>query len=174
MSQITATANNMCTLNAKDGVNVIVPLDVAKISLTIKNMLEDLGDIENMGEENIIPVLGINGDILEKIYSFCSYIHTNPQELDALTKWLEDETYTIPLPKWYNDFLNIEQAMLFEVLNGANFLDIKYLINMTCKYIANIIRNGTHEELRILFKNPDNDASDTVDVVSTDTQVVDD
>jgi S-phase kinase-associated protein 1 len=159
MSQMTTTANNTCVLNAVDGVNVIVPLDVAKISITIRNMLEDLGETLGEDEDNIIPVPGVKGTILNKIYYFCNYIHTNPQELDALTAWLDDKTYTIPLPEWYNEFLNIDQTTLFEVILGANFLDIQPLLNMTCKYIANIIRNKTPDELRILFKNPEEASS---------------
>jgi S-phase kinase-associated protein 1 len=155
MSQMMTTANNMCVLNGRDGINVIVPLAVAKVSITIRNMLEDLGEILEEGQDNNIPVPGVKGAILDKIYIFCNYIHTNPQELDTLITWTDDKTYTFPLPEWYNEFLNIDQATLFEVILGANFLDIQPLLNMTCKYIANIIRNKTPDELKILFKNPD-------------------
>jgi S-phase kinase-associated protein 1 len=161
MSQMTTTAN-MCVLNACDGVNVIVPLDVAKVSITIRNMLEDLGDIVEDNQDNSIPIPGVKGATLDKIYNFCNYIHTNQMELDALMTWMDDKTYTVPLPEWYNEYLNIDQAMLFEVILGANFLDIQPLLNMTCKYIANIIRNKTPDELKILFKNPEEDTQPAV------------
>ena len=72
MSQMMTTDNN-CILNAGDGVNVIVPLDVAKISITIRNMLEDLGDMLEDNQDNIIPIPGVKGAILDKIYIFCNY-----------------------------------------------------------------------------------------------------
>jgi S-phase kinase-associated protein 1 len=154
MSQMMTTDNN-CILNAGDGVNVIVPLDVAKISITIRNMLEDLGDMLEDNQDNIIPIPGVKGAILDKIYIFCNYIHTNPQELEALMTWTDDKTYTVPLPEWFNEYLKMGQSTLFEVILGANFLDIQQLLHMTCKHIANIIRNKTPDELKTLFKNPE-------------------
>ena len=154
MSQI-KTADNMCTLKARDGINVVVPLDVAKISITIKNMLEDLGEISEDDEYNIIPIPNIDGVILKKIYEYCNYIHKNPQDLDTINIWLNDKNFSGPPPEWYNEFLNIDQSTLFEIIVGANFLDIKQLLDMTCKTISNIIRNNTHNELRCLFKNPE-------------------
>jgi hypothetical protein len=38
---------------------------------------------------------------------------------------------------------------------GANFLDIKQLLNMTCKTVSNIIWNNTPNKLQGLFKNPE-------------------
>ncbi len=151
--------NNMCVLYAKDGVNVSIPLDVAKVSITIKNMLEDLGEIVEMGEENSIPIPAVDGAILTKIFEFCEYIHNNPTELENLKTWLDDKTFTFPLPTWFNEYLNVDQKTMFEIILGANFLDIQSLLNMECKHVANIIRNKTPDELRSLFANQENTAA---------------
>jgi hypothetical protein len=152
MSQMTTT-DNMCILSANDGINITVPLDIARVSITISNMLEDLGEMGQEGEDNIIPIPNINGAVLNKIYTFCEYIHNNPMELQNLQTWLDDKTFTVPLSKWFNEYLNVDQQTMFEVILGANFLDIQSLLNMQCKHVATIIRNKTPDELRVLFAN---------------------
>ncbi len=154
MSQMMTIGNNngnMVVLNANDGVNVSVPMDIAKISLTIKNMLEDLGEIIEEGGENAIPLPNVSGAIVAKIFTFCDYIHNNPDEFAQLNTWLEDKTFNVPLPGWFQEYLNVEQTIMFEVILGANFLDIQPLLNMQCKHVAGIIRNKTPDELRKLF-----------------------
>jgi S-phase kinase-associated protein 1 len=174
MSQMTTTDNNMCVLSANDGVNITIPLNVAKVSITISNMLEDLGDMGQEGEDNIIPVPNVNGAILKKIYTFCDYIYNNPIELQNLQTWLDDKTFTVPLHQWFNDYLNVDQQTMFEVILGSNFLDIQSLLNMQCKYVANIIRNKTPDELRVLFANQStNGSSATTAAEEEATQVVD-
>ncbi len=156
MSQMMTIGNNnaneeMIGLIAKDGIIVSVPMSIAKISLTIKNMLEDLGDVIGEGQDNTIPIPNVNGIILAKIYTFCDYIHNNPSELENLQTWLDDKTFTFQLAKWFNEYLNVDQQITFEVILGANFLDIQSLLNMQCKHVAGIIRNKTPDELRTLF-----------------------
>ncbi len=151
MSEMGTSSYYMCVLSANDGVNISVPIDVAKISITIKNMMEDIGDTEE--DNNIVPIPVVNGAILQKIYIFCNYIHNNPSELDNLNLWLDDTTYTFQLSQWFIDYLNVDQETMLEVTKGANFLDISVLLNMQCKYIACIIRNKTPDELRILFQS---------------------
>ncbi len=160
----------MIVLNAKDGINVSVPLSVAKISITIKNMLEDLGEMVEEGHENSIPIPGVDGAILAKIYTFCDYIHTNPTELENLQIWLDDKTFTVPLSQWFNEYLNVDQQTMFEVILGANFLDIQPLLNMQCKNVANIIRNKTPDELRTLFASQS--TQETVVANTTETEGV--
>ncbi len=179
MSQMATTDNNMCILAGNDGIDIKIPLEIAKVSITISNMLEDLGEIDE-NEDNIIPIPGVNGAILTKIYTFCEYIHNNPTELEHLQTWLDDKTFTVPLSQWFNDYLNVDQQTMFEVILGANFLDIQSLLNMQCKHVANIIRNKTPEQLRVLFTNqsttapaPSGSASTEPAATEEATQVVD-
>ncbi len=155
MSEITAIDNKeMIILSGKDSITVKVPLDIAKMSVTIKNLMEDLFDEDN---ENIIPVPAVNGVILNKIFEFCNYIHTNQEEYDNVKAWIDDKSFTSSLSQWFIDYMNVDQQTMFEIILGANFLDIQMLLNMECKHVASIIRNKTPEELRTLFEMPKNE-----------------
>merc|ERR1712117_96521 len=88
-------------LQSSDGDIFPVDVEIAKQSVTIKTMLEDLG-------------------------------------VD------EDEEELVPLP-------NVNAAILKKVILAANYLDIKGLLDVTCKTVANMIKGKTPEEIRKTF-----------------------
>ncbi|KAI9627625.1 hypothetical protein KEM48_012087 [Puccinia striiformis f. sp. tritici PST-130] len=66
----------------------------------------------------------------------------------------------IPLPNvsasvlkndWDTKFINVDQEMLFEIILAANYLDIKPLLDVGCKSVANMIKGKQPEEIRKLF-----------------------
>jgi S-phase kinase-associated protein 1 len=54
--------------------------------------------------------------------------------------------------------LKIDQGTLFELILASNYLDIKGLLNVTCKSVANMMKGKTPEEIRKTF-NITNDFS---------------
>jgi S-phase kinase-associated protein 1 len=60
--------------------------------------------------------------------------------------------------KWYADYVNVEQAILFELILAANYMDIKPLLDLTCATVASMIKGKTPEEIRKTF-NITNDFS---------------
>ncbi|XP_074369538.1 SKP1-like protein 1A isoform X2 [Apium graveolens] len=75
--------------------------------------------------------------ILAKVIEFCMK-HAeslDPEELDA----------------WDDDFFKMDNSTLFDIIKAANYLDIKSLLDLTCKTVANMIKGKSPEEIRRIF-----------------------
>jgi S-phase kinase-associated protein 1 len=121
--------------------------------LTVKNMIENLG----MDDDCPIPLLheSTSNEITQKVFEFCEYIHFNPEETKLLEEWTNDRTFVIPLPPWFQEYIEIDQKKVFSLILATNYLDIPLLLNFCCKYVASLIRNKTSEEMRALFAQTD-------------------
>jgi S-phase kinase-associated protein 1 len=52
--------------------------------------------------------------------------------------------------------MNVDQGTLFELILAANYLDMKALLDLGCKTVANMIKGKSVEEIRKTF-NVQND-----------------
>lgn len=130
-----------------------VDYEVAKCSVTIRTMVEDLGLEEN--DEEIVPLPNVNSAILRKVIQWATYHKDDPPPSeDEDTK----EKRTDDISSWDSDFLKVDQGTLFELILAANYLDIKGLLDVTCKTVANMLKGKTPEEIRKTF-NIKNDFS---------------
>ena len=55
------------------------------------------------------------------------------------------------ISSWDMDFLKVDQVTLFELILAANYLDIKGLLDVGCKTVANMIKGKSPEEIRKTF-----------------------
>ena len=132
-------------LQSSDEKEFNVDKSVAEMSVTIKNMLEDMQDI---GSDTPIPLPNVTGAILEKVITYCKYHKENPTPVSEEKK---DEKRTDDIIPWDQEFCKVDQATLFELILAANYLDIKPLLDLTCKTVANMIKGKTPEEIRKTF-----------------------
>lgn len=130
------------TLLSQDGNSFEVSLDVAKMSETIKNLIEDAGT------DNPVPLPNVSSVILAKVVEYCQYHHAHPVVLSDENK---DEKRTDDISGWDLDFCKVDQKTLFDLILAANYLDIKDLLDLTCKTVANMIKGKTPEEIRKTF-----------------------
>jgi len=56
------------------------------------------------------------------------------------------------LEKWDAEFVKVDSVTLFELVRAANYLDIKNLLELTCKTVAGIMHGKTSEQIRQAFK----------------------
>ena len=66
----------------------------------------------------------------------------------------EDETRekrTDDISAYDAEFLKVDQGTLFSLILAANYLDIKGLLDVACKTVANMIRGKTPEDIRKMF-----------------------
>jgi len=133
-------------LQSSDGETFEVEVQIARCSLTIKTMLEDLG-MED-GEEEVIPLPNVNSAILRKVIAWAQHHKDDPPAADDDEN---KEKRTDDIGSWDADFLKVDQGTLFELILAANYLDIKGLLDVTCKTVANMIKGKTPEEIRKTF-----------------------
>lgn len=129
---------------------VEVNIDVLKMSLTIKNMIEDFG--ESAGTEKApIPVSSVNHRDLCKAMEFCKYHHENDVKVEEGEEEKEEDTKKKEFSAWDIEFCNIPQSELFSLINATNFLDIKPLLDVACYTVAMMIKGKKVEEIRKIF-----------------------
>ncbi|AXN91156.1 putative BTB domain containing protein [Namao virus] len=138
-------------LQSSDGEVFEVDVEIAKQSITIKTMMEDLGMDDE--DDDPVPLPNVNASVLKNVIRWCTHHKDDAPFVE------EDETKerrTDDIPVWDQEFLNVAQDVLFDIILAANYLDIKGLLDVTCKTVANMIKGKTPEEIRKTF-NIEND-----------------
>ena len=103
--------------------------------MTVKNIVDDTGvDVP-------IPLPMVDSKILIKVIEYCKYHHKAEQES------LPEDEKTV----WDKDFVKVDDETLFNLILAANYLDIKPLLDLTCKTVADMIKGKTPEEIRAHF-----------------------
>ena len=97
-------------------------------------MLEDLGIEED--EDEVIPLPNVNSSILQRVIQWASYHKDDPRAVEDD----ENKEKRTDISSWDADFLKVDQGTLFELILAANYLDIKGLLDGTCKTVANMIK----------------------------------
>ncbi|PQM36586.1 SKP1-like protein 11 [Prunus yedoensis var. nudiflora] len=83
---------------------------------------------------------------LAKVIEYCKKHH----EEDADVKNKES------LKSWDAEFVKVDLREMFDLILAANYLDIKSLLDLTCQTVADMIKDKTPEEIRVIF-NIEND-----------------
>ena len=90
---------------------------------------------------------------MKKVLEWCQHHRNDPNttndDADARKKSSDVE-------EWDAKFMQVEQEMLFEIILAANYLDIKALLDIGCKTVANMIKGLSPDEIRKMF-NIEND-----------------
>lgn len=104
-------------------------------SITIKNMVDDTGlDMH-------LPVPMVDSRTLVKVIEFLKY-HQRA----------EDESMPeVDQAVWDKNYAKVDDETLFNLILAANYLEIKPLLDLTCKAVADEIRGKTPEEIRTRF-----------------------
>ncbi|KAH7349929.1 S-phase kinase-associated protein 1A [Plectosphaerella cucumerina] len=135
-------------VQSNDGAKIALERAVADRSMLIKNLIEDIGD-EGINESNCVPIPNVNESVLRKVVEWCDHhkndpLQTQDDDNDARKK-------TTEIDEWDQKFMQVDQEMLFEIILAANYLDIKALLDVGCKTVANMIKGKSPDEIRKTF-----------------------
>ncbi|KAM7257726.1 hypothetical protein ACFE04_013467 [Oxalis oulophora] len=134
-----STSMKKIVLESSDKETFEVDMAVAFQSVLIKDMIEE-------GIEGMIPLHNVTAKILSKVIEYCKVhkkteIERTTAESDEVKKYDDDLSYE----------LKDDQSTLFDLILAANYMNIKGLLDMTCKTVADMIKDKTPEEIRRTF-----------------------
>ncbi|KAI5680690.1 hypothetical protein M9H77_01917 [Catharanthus roseus] len=126
----------MIVLKSSDDETFEVDVAVANQSQTIKNLLED-----DCVKNGTIPLPNVSSKILVMVIEYCKrHVEAEGGENDeALTAFDEE-------------FLEVDQTTLFDLIFAANYLNIKGLLDITCQTVVHMItKHKSPEQIRRIF-----------------------
>lgn len=120
----------------------------------VKNILEGDKDARE------IEIKKVSGEILAMIVEYLKHHNGKiPAEIAKPIRSVKMEK--IVEDKWDADFINkMSKKCIFQIILGANYMDIKSLLHLGCAKIATLIKGKSPEEIKqILGEDEDADAS---------------
>ena len=120
--QISSCEGNICKISKK----------AAMRSGIIKGMIEDFPD------DISFPMKSIKGNILEKIKEYL--IHYKDEEPQKIEIPLKSNNFSECIDNWDFNFLGNDIDIIFDLLEAANYMDIKPLHELVSAYLGSNIR----------------------------------
>lgn len=119
----------------------------------MSNMVSGLIEEDNSDTVIEVPIPNVSSKVLEKVIEFCTHYQKEP--MMAVSTPLKSSKIEDIVQPWYVNFVTLDQAMLFELVTAANYMDIKPLLDLTCLAVAVYIKGKSAEELRSIFNLSD-------------------
>lgn len=122
-----------------------VDQDIAKQSVILKNMMEDVGS------EGTLNINHIKKDTMRRIIEFCK--HYKESKLPTIQKPLQSSNLSEAInDEWYVKFIDLDKVDdIIDIVIAANFLDIDPLTELSCAKIASMIKGTSVEDIRKKF-----------------------
>jgi len=130
------------TLSSSDGQEFTVSREAALLSDTIKHLQEDTGS------EAVVPLPNVHSRTLSKVLE---YTQKHAAANSVAENGNDDDKQDKELEEWDKNFIAVDQAVLYELILAANYLNIKGLLDLCCKTVADIIKGKTPQEIREYF-----------------------
>ena len=153
MSEIKDNQNNdeKIILVSQEGDKFDIPKKVAIMSELVKTMITTEDEDENEEDNNQeIPLINMKSKVLGKVIEFCKY-HTENGPMKDIEKPLKSPNMEEVVDEWDASYINVDQELLFEIILGANYMDIKSLLDLSCAKVASMIKGKSPEEIRKTF-----------------------
>jgi S-phase kinase-associated protein 1 len=111
------------------------------MSELVKSMMDEDEDDDEQANVAEIPLPNVKAQVLRKVIEFCEHHLTEP--MTEIEKPLKSQAMADVVQKWYAEFVDLEQVLLFELILAANYMDIKPLLDLTCATVASMIKGKT-------------------------------
>jgi len=138
-------------LISKEGEEFEVPFLIVKLSKVLVELKQ-----ERNNERICMETPTISSKVLSELIKYGTYYIENPM------KPIQLPLYSLRLSnlvqEWYAEYINsMEWELLLQMVNAANFLDIKPLLQLCCLGVVSKIVGRNANEVRPMFgiQNPD-------------------
>lgn len=131
------------TLLSSDGEKIEISAKAVQRSVLVKGIIEDYPD------DAEVPLNNVKGALLKKIKEYLEhYENEEPKEIE---RPLPSQKFEECVDQWDFNYINVDLDLMFELILGANYMDIKPLLELASAKVASIIKGKTTEEIRKAF-----------------------
>ena len=131
--------------------------EIIEIEQNLYKYSKYFSDIVNHSNEfgELNDSISINLDTIEistltHTIEFLNYYQSNP--FKHIPKPLPTDNLNEFVDKWYMDYIsNKNMEEIFKIIQACNFLEVSSLLELTCAYVATIIKTKSVEEIRKIF-----------------------
>ena len=102
----------------------------------VRELLNDIAD-----DTATIPLMNVDGPTFAKVVEYLVLLTAKETE-----KW-DEGTFK----SREDEFVKVDQKVLFEMILAANYLNIKKLLDLCCLTVANMIKGKTPDEISKTF-----------------------
>ena len=136
------TNKNNTTFISSESNCVDIRTKAAERSVFVKGYINDFPDAD-------IEFSNINYNTLLKIKEYLEhYENTEPKEIE---RPLPSQNFKECVDEWDFNYIDVDLDLIFELILGANYMDIKPLLELASAKVASIIKGKTTEEIRKTF-----------------------
>lgn len=143
MIKKTKMEDSNVTILSKEGDSFTITRQQAELSELLKPFIA-----EGSGDEPV-PVPDVSSKVIKYIIQFMENYVADPMK--DIEKPLKSTVMKEVVQEWYAEFVEGADKDMFELILGANFMDIKPLLELTCAYTASKIKGKSPEEIRKIF-----------------------
>ena len=136
-------AEKKITLLSSDGQKFEISSKAVQKSVLVKGIIEDYPD------DAEVPLNNVKGNILQKIKEYLE--HYENEEPKQIERPLPSQKFEECVDPWDFKYIDVELELIFELILGANYMDIKPLLELASAKVASLIKGKSTEEIRKLF-----------------------
>ncbi|PUZ65833.1 hypothetical protein GQ55_3G257300 [Panicum hallii var. hallii] len=134
------------TLISSDNGRFEVSEAAAIQSQTIRHMIED------GCTDGGIPLPNVTANVLARVLEYCNKHASSPDAAGSSAAAAADTaTASKDLESFDREFVDVDQATLYDLVLAANYLNVKGLLDLICQKIADMIKGKSVEEIRRKF-----------------------
>ena len=156
----------ICLTETENSPTMMVSVECLKKSENLKAMLEE--DLEEDLESPLMLPNIKSKEVWQKVYEYMEYMCKSDYPTAERTGHIKEFT---DYEKKYLESMG-DHKMLKDVILTANFLDIRALVELGCKQIAEMLKGKTPDEVRSMFGLPPKEAAEAAEAADDSDEAV--